>query len=355
MKSATFYRLLVFVVLTGILGVAACDSGAKKAAAPPTPADKAASAAAPAAKPQAAPQAAPAAPAREPAAGEKRPPVDPMADKPAAKLPGGTAFPPIAPKEDDEPPARPKRDLGPPLVENPKDLVKLNPEFPVWLDAKNKRVVMVGEVCRATMGLEMFACLLASEKDYESVVVIDTKAAIVHAALLATGAVPGSPVQFLPEYRSASGTEIDIELIWKDPAGKLRKSRAQEWMKDVRTGKPIQESWVFAGSSFWKNETTKEEYYLGEGGYLVCVANNSSAVLDLPIPSSAGLEARLFETNVDVAPPRGTPVTMILAPRLDKPPVKPAPPSKAAAQAPTDEKGRPLGTLPTDPVERRVP
>ena len=121
------------------------------------------------------------------------------------------------------------RHLGPPLVDNFKELIKLSPSYPTWIDPQKKRVVLVGEVCRATMGLEMFACLASSEKDYESVVVVDTKAAIVHAALLQLRATPGKPVQFMPQYRAAWGTEVDIDLIWKDPQGKAQQAPAQQW------------------------------------------------------------------------------------------------------------------------------
>lgn len=311
MSASVFSRSWMPAVLLAAVMTSACDSGA--------PADTPKASAPPAAKIAPAPVAEPSATAPVASA-----PAKDTAETPRAEV--KTAFPdvkPRTPKNANEEPEPPQRDLGLPLVDNFKDLVKLSPSFPTWIDPQKKRVVLVGEVCRATMGLEMFACLLSSEKDYESVVVVDTKAAIVHAALLQLGATPGKPVQFMPEYRAAWGTEVDIDLIWKDPQGKLQQAPAQQWMRDVHTHQPLPYHWVFAGSSFWKEPGTGKEFYLGEGGYLICVANTSSAVLDLPIRSSGGLESREFETNVDRVPPRGTPVTLVLTPRLDKPIVKP--------------------------------
>ena len=49
------------------------------------------------------------------------------------------------------------RDLGPPLVDNPENLTKLHPDYPVWIDKENKQVILIGSVCRADYPLEFFA------------------------------------------------------------------------------------------------------------------------------------------------------------------------------------------------------
>jgi hypothetical protein len=71
--------------------------------------------------------------------------------------------------------------------------------------------------------------------------------------------------------------------------------------------------WVFVGSSFWKDETTGEEFYQADGGDLVCISNFPTATLDLPIASSQSNEALLFEVMEGVVPPRDTAVEMILS------------------------------------------
>jgi hypothetical protein len=210
---------------------------------------------------------------------------------------------------------RPKpRDLGPPLIDHPEKLSRLHPVFPTWLDPKRRMIVMVGEVVRSSYGLEMFISTRAAEKGYESVIEVDTQAAIIHAALLGLGLEPGTPVKFIPQYKAPTGPEIEIELYWKDDKGQVQHARAQDWLKSVHTGKPLQSNWVFTGSGFWKDETTGKEYFQAEGGYLVCVANTPSALLDLPIPSTGDLDSREFQP-ADSVPPRGTPVTIVLKPK----------------------------------------
>ncbi len=49
------------------------------------------------------------------------------------------------------------------------------PDGKVWLDTKNKRVVLEGEVCLREGQLEMFACLKGT-KEHESIVAVPTKA-----------------------------------------------------------------------------------------------------------------------------------------------------------------------------------
>ena len=115
------------------------------------------------------------------------------------------------------------RDLGPPLVDNPEDLIKLHPVYPVWIDKKNKEVILVGSVCRANYPLEFFATY--PDRGYESVVVIYTKPSIVHGALLALGAKPGKPVQYEPKFIPPSGTEVEIDVCLAGSEWKTSKSQ----------------------------------------------------------------------------------------------------------------------------------
>jgi len=68
--------------------------------------------------------------------------------------------------------------------------------------------------------------------------------------LLALGAVPGSPAKFDPEYRPASGQVIDLYVLWRDEQGKKHQVRAQDWVRDVKKQKTMEQDWVFAGSRF---------------------------------------------------------------------------------------------------------
>ena len=213
--------------------------------------------------------------------------------------------------QEESPPAQPKAPARP----NPPGMVRLSPDYDVWIDKKNKRVVMVGQVCLREGQMEMFACL-KNTKEHESILAVPTEAFIVHAGLMAVGAEPGNPVRFRPKYEPARGTEIGIRLYWTDPEGKRHSCRAQDWLRNLKTGKPLEQPWVFAGSAFWLDETTKQRHYQAEEGDFICVSNFTSAMLDLPIESSQSTGALLFEGMTESIPPKGTRVTIALVPQL---------------------------------------
>ena len=78
--------------------------------------------------------------------------------------------------------------------------------------------------------------------------------------------------------------------------GKLRKQDAREWVKGDN-GKPLARDWVFAGSQLYDDPFTKKKRYAADDGDLITVANFASAILDLPIESSANDADRAFMTN----------------------------------------------------------
>lgn len=216
---------------------------------------------------------------------------------------------PTAPLEETEDETQP-----PAKAKLPPHLVPLNPQRTVVLDTKRKRVILQGEICLTEGPLELFACLRGT-KEHEAIVTIAAEAKTVHAALVAAGADPGHPAQWGDEYKPAEGPEIAITVFWTDAEGKRHSAKAQEWVRDARTGKPMTHSWVFGGSGMHKNERTGEEYYLGEVGDLICVSNFSSAVLDLPVESSQSTAGLLFECLTERIPPRETKVQLVLRPK----------------------------------------
>lgn len=196
----------------------------------------------------------------------------------------------------------------------PKGFKRLAPDQDVWIDGKRKWVVVDGKVALREGQLEMFACP-AGSKEHESIVAVNCKAYLVHTALLAVGAKEGDPVVFFPEYKPATGETIDIFVQWLDDTGKKRIERAQEWVKHVKTEKAMEYDWVFAGSSFYKDDSTGEEYYQAEAGDLICVSNFTTATIDLPVESSQSASGLLFSAFTDRIPPKDTPVRLLLIPR----------------------------------------
>lgn len=221
---------------------------------------------------------------------------------------------PASAEEAEKPEEKPAaiRELGP----VPESLKRLSPAGDVWVDLKRKLVVVDGVVALRDGVLEMFACP-RNTKEHEAVVALNATAQLVHTGLLAVGAMPGHPVQFEPTYKAATGPEIEIWVLWIDAAGRQQKVPAQEWVKELKTGKSMSQSWVFAGSGFWRDETDGREYYMGDSGDLICVSNFPSATLDLPIKSSQANSELDFAAFVEHIPPSGTKVRLVLIPKIE--------------------------------------
>ncbi len=200
-----------------------------------------------------------------------------------------------------------------PVPPEAKGLKRLTKHNGVWIDPQRKRIVIAGRVVCRRGALEMFACPKQT-KEHESVVAVNTKAFVVHAALLALGVEPGRPVQFAPDYRPAQGPEIRVLVCWTDPQGKRRCVPAQKWIRNVRTGREMQQPWLFTGSQWWESPDGKQRYYMAEQGDFICVSNFPTAMMDLPIRSSNAASALLFAAFTERIPPLGTDVALILEP-----------------------------------------
>ena len=209
----------------------------------------------------------------------------------------------------------------PPRLPEPKGLKQMPKPNRTWVDMKKKQVVIDGYVALQEGMLEMFATPVG-KKEHESIVAVYSWAQVAHAALLAVGAKTGTPVKFSPEFQPPTGTEIEIEVRWLDENKKWKSAKAQDWVRDARTGKPMKYSWVFAGSGFWKDDLTGQERYMADSGDFICVSNFSSATLDIPAESSQSTGGLLFEAYTERIPPVGTPVRLILKPKLAKVPEK---------------------------------
>jgi hypothetical protein len=220
------------------------------------------------------------------------------------------------------------RDLGLPLVDNLDDF-KQYPEQPVWTDVKHKQVVLLGEVCAAGYPLEFFATY--PNRSYEAVLSVNAKPSVVHTCLLLVGAEPGHPVKFQPEFSPPTGTEVAIEVRWKDAAGKVQSSPAQNWIRNIKTKKALDTNWVFAGSMLVTDDEGHRSY-VADSGELICVLNLQGAMLDLPVRSESAMDSRIFEAFTEHLPPQGTPTTIILKPILVPKPNAPALPEPAAVK-----------------------
>jgi len=226
----------------------------------------------------------------------------------------------MARADEPDPTAKP-RDLGPPLVDNFKDLRQLG-KYAAWLSPKNKQVVLVGEACKADYPLEFF--ITTKARAYESVLVVEGERRAegqssvfqqIQLALILCGAKPGHPSYYRDDKTTlATGDEIEIEVRWKNKEGKTERADALTLIRDVKTKKPPLKTWVFAGSRF-ADDGEGGKRFMADGGEFVCVLNNPVALLDLPVVSAGAIEDRSFEATPEKLPPHGTPVTIILTPK----------------------------------------
>jgi len=192
------------------------------------------------------------------------------------------------------------------------ELKRLSRTEEVWIDKARKEVIVGGKIVLDRGPIEVFACV-EKTKEHEAIVATRSTARLIHAALLAIGLDPGSPVSFDPEYAPAKGPRVSVRLRWKDAAGKEQQARAQEWIRNAQTGKQLEAEWVFAGSSFWRDPNDGVEYYQADGGDVICVSNFPTALLDLPLQSSQANADLLFEAFAGRVPPRDTEVDLILS------------------------------------------
>jgi len=202
---------------------------------------------------------------------------------------------------------------APPVEPHP-GLKRLSPREEVWIDPTRREVIVGGRIAIDRGPIEFLACPEGT-KEHESIIATRASARLVHAALLAIGLEPGSPVSFDPEYVAATGPRVLVRARWAKPDGSHETVDVRSWVRNVQTGQPLDADWVFAGSSFWTDPADGKEYYQADGGDLICVSNFPTATLDLPVESSQSNEALLFEAFAGRVPPPGTAVELILSGR----------------------------------------
>jgi hypothetical protein len=194
----------------------------------------------------------------------------------------------------------------------PQGAVPLHPDQRVWCDRSRKIVMLDGEVCLRRGPLEMFACP-QNTKEHESVVAVYASPQTVHAGLLAVGAESGSPVKF-DSNQPATGAPIKVIVVWLDENGKRRSAPAQEWIQNAKTKKAMEFGWVFGGSGFARDDVTGRQHYLANGGDFICVSNSPTAMLDVPLSSSAENGSLLFQAFTERIPREKTKVRLVLIP-----------------------------------------
>ncbi|MFK7768381.1 MAG: YdjY domain-containing protein [Mariniblastus sp.] len=234
--------------------------------------------------------------------------------------------------EMDEEPEPPESDP----IDIPKNWTRVLEEQELWIDVKNKQVMVGGKVCLKAGPLEMFICPEGS-KEHESVIAAKAMASQVHRALLALDVKPGKPSSWNPTYRPVHGPVIEIDLMYRDPdSKKIITENAKKWIRNTKTKKAMTQQWVFGGSEFWEDPDTGEKVYYADSGEMVCLSNFSTASIDVNVKSSESNANLLFDAFTANIPPVGTRVYMIFKPGKIIPPRK-AEPMKEPETPESDE------------------
>ena len=187
-------------------------------------------------------------------------------------------------------------------------------ENQIWINQTDKQVMVRGSICLTKGPLEMFACPLQT-KEHESVVAVEAQSSEIHACLVALGFEPGNPVQWQPDYRSAKGPSIQIEVRWKTDDEKENSVDAKTLVRKSGTEETMDADWVFGGSEIFVDRVDGRRIYYADSGEMICLSNFPTAMMDVPIQSSDSAEGLLFEANTKVIPPDGTQVYLIMTPR----------------------------------------
>ncbi len=191
-------------------------------------------------------------------------------------------------------------------------LKRLDPERPIWITPDRKRVVLIGTVCLREGLLELFACG-KNTKEHESIISLDVKPYMIHAALLVIGAKKGEPARFSPTFVPPRGEEIEVLVRWKNSDGSIEERRAQELIRQTDSKEEMSTAWVFTGGAMGKDPKGRSYYLADVTGEIIGVSNFPGTILDLPIESSADNNLLLFEPYTERIPPLETEVTLILS------------------------------------------
>ena len=139
----------------------------------------------------------------------------------------------------------------------------------------------------------------------------------------------GPPIGLQFPYKNLRWDKFNNEILWYGPMTNeertdlLTKSKKEEYQKAIEKfyeegkSRPMTASFVFVGSSMYKDEDTGEEFYQAEGGHLICTSNFSDALLDIREESSASDGGQAYEAWTEKIPPVGTPVLLVMTPKAD--------------------------------------
>lgn len=184
----------------------------------------------------------------------------------------------------------------------------------VSFDVDKKQVRVECEALRVGGPLEFFLCR-AGTAEHEAVLRSRALPSHVHFALLAIGLKPGAPLTFVEETEKwipPHGPPLNMSVEFEKD-GKTVTYPAHRLLLDMKTRKEAQAfQWVFTGSRMMQGDDNR--YAADDTGYMVTLVNFDFAMIDVPELASSSNEALEWVANLDLLPPKGTKVTLIIEP-----------------------------------------
>jgi hypothetical protein len=210
----------------------------------------------------------------------------------------------------------------------------------IHVDAQAKQIRIECEEIDCKMPLEFF-CVVNGTNEHESVLRTKARPSNIHLALLMLGLEPGEGVKYsdaAKKWFPPHGPPLRISCEFEKDGKKLTVP-AYRMMRDIKTQKPMPPmTWIFVGSKVMPDGN----YAADMTGYVVSVVNFELTLIDIPDLASSANETLEWQIDTDVAPPGGTPVTMIIEPagKVESPstqPVEDAPTTQRLSDVTIDQ------------------
>jgi hypothetical protein len=198
----------------------------------------------------------------------------------------------------------------------------------VFVDAERREIALNGKIVFRLNDIIEYFCCSKGTAEHESIVAVEAEPMAVRLALMLPPfrLKPGRVARWEEDgFKSPTGPTVLVFAEYEDPkTGKTVRVRAEDWIlmaeRDPKTGewprKPMRPTgFVFAGGSFFTDETDGRQYFLATGdGAIVTVYSRTSSVLDNP--QREGESDEVWYPNLETVPPLGTKVRVILKPAL---------------------------------------
>jgi len=174
------------------------------------------------------------------------------------------------------------------------------------VDLKAKTAVVAGKV-NMQRGLIEYLAVGLQGKRHESLLTVDVRPLHFQVALILLGLEPRGGIGHQGDSAAPQGAPVDVSVSWQR-AGRRVRVPASDLVWDVDRKAPLaRDAWVFSGS-----RTDKRGFAADFEESLIATYRDPAAILNNALPS--GTDDTALKVNERIAPPIGTPVTLILAP-----------------------------------------